>query len=93
MSGESQRFAVRQVRESLIQKLDLVFKEAVEELGAAAMGEGAVARLTQLILVTRSLALTNLEREIEAPLLTHPPSTESSRIAFLNTFLEAFYGM
>ncbi len=78
MSRGSQRFAVRQVRESLIQKLDHVFKEAFEEIDAEAMGEGAVARLTQLILVTRFNAIANLEREIEAPLLTRPPSTESS---------------
>ena len=78
MSRESQCFAVRQVRESLIQKLDLVFKEAFEEIDAEAMGEGAVACLMQLILVTRFDALANLEREIEAPLLTRPPSTEAS---------------
>ena len=50
MSRESQRLAVRQARESLIRKLDFVFKEAFEGIDAEAMGEGAVARLTQLIL-------------------------------------------
>ncbi len=76
MSRESQRLAVRKARVSLIRKLDLVFKEAFEGIDAEAMGEGAVARLTQLILQTRAQALASLEREIEAPLITRPPSSD-----------------
>ena len=76
MSRESQRLAVREARESLIRKLDLVFKEAFEDIDAEGMGEGAIARLTQLILHTRAQALANMEREIKAPLITSPSSSD-----------------
>jgi hypothetical protein len=36
------------------------------------LGEGAIARLTQLLLISREAAITPLQQEIEAPLITTP---------------------
>jgi hypothetical protein len=58
MGREEQRAAMRQMREGLIAEQDL--------------GEGAVARLTQLLLRSREAAITPLQQEIEAPLITSP---------------------
>jgi hercynine metabolism small protein len=37
------------------------------------LGEGAIARLTQLLLRSREAAITPLQEEIEAPLITRAP--------------------
>ena len=76
MSRENQRRAVREIRESLIDKLDVAFKQAFDAIDPEVMGEGSVARLTQLLLVTRAQAMANLEKEIEAPLITQPPKLD-----------------
>ena len=76
MSRENQRRAVREIRESLIDKLDVAFKQAFDAIDPEVMGEGSVARLTQLLLVTRAQAMASLEKEIEAPLITQPPKLD-----------------
>ena len=49
-----------------------VTQEMVPSIGDQDLGEGAVARLTQLLLRSREAAITPLEQEIEAPLITSP---------------------
>ena len=78
MSRENQRCAVREIRESLMLKLDVAFKQAFDAIDPEVMGEGSVARLTQLLLVTRAQAMASLEKEIEAPLITRPPRRNHS---------------
>jgi hercynine metabolism small protein len=41
------------------------------------LGEGAIARLTQLLLRSREAAITPLQQEIEAPLITRAPATQN----------------
>lgn len=79
MSREQQRQAIRLARESLIGELDTLYLEAFERITALDLGEGAVARLTQLLLRSREAAITPLREEIEAPLITYAPGgTRSS---------------
>jgi hercynine metabolism small protein len=73
MSREEQRRTIRQQRESLIDELEAIYRQAFERLSELEVGEGSVARLTQLLLRSRDGAITPLQQEIEAPLITKAP--------------------
>ncbi len=72
MSREEQRAAMRQMRESLINELEELYRNAFDRISEQNLGEGAIARLTQLLLRSREAAITPLQEEIEAPLITRP---------------------
>jgi hercynine metabolism small protein len=72
MGREEQRAAMRQVREGLIAELDELYRGAFDRISDQDLGEGAIARLTQLLLRSREAAITPLQEEIEAPLITSP---------------------
>lgn len=78
MSREEQRRTIRQQRESLIEELETLYGQAFERLSALDLGEGSVARLTQLLLRSRDGAITPLQQEIEAPLITSPATPAAS---------------
>ncbi|MFM7675247.1 MAG: hercynine metabolism small protein [Synechococcus sp.] len=73
MSREEQRAAMRRVREGLIEELETLYHQAFDRISEVDLGEGAVARLTQLLLRSREAAITPLQEEIEAPLITRAP--------------------
>lgn len=73
MSREEQRQAMRAVREGLIAELEALYRDAFDRISEQDLGEGAIARLTQLLLRSREAAITPLQEEIEAPLITRPP--------------------
>ena len=73
MGREEQRALVRRVRESLIDELEGIYRRAFDAIGSEDMGEGAVARLTQLLLRSREGAISPLQEEIEAPVITRAP--------------------
>ena len=75
MSREEQRAAMRQTRESLIAELEALYRQAFDRISDQNLGEGAIARLTQLLLRSREAAITPLTEEIEAPLITRAPET------------------
>jgi hercynine metabolism small protein len=75
MSREEQRQAMRLVREGLIEELDTLYQQAFERISDLELGEGAIARLTQLLLRSREGAITPLQEEIEAPLITYAPGS------------------
>ena len=75
MSREEQRQAVRELRESLIAQLEELYGNAFEKLASQNLGEGGIARLTQLLLRSREAAITPLQEEIEAPLITRAPES------------------
>ena len=77
MSREEQRQAVRQMRESLIGQLETLYLDAFDQLTTQNLGEGGIARLTQLLLRSREAAITPLQEEIEAPLITRAPEPAS----------------
>lgn len=78
MSREEQRRAVRDLRESLIAQLEELYGNAFEKLASQNLGEGGIARLTQLLLRSREAAITPLQEEIEAPLITKAPDPDPS---------------
>jgi hercynine metabolism small protein len=73
MSREQKRSAMLQVRQELIAELETLYGRAFDRIGEQDLGEGAVARLTQLLLISREAAITPLQQEIEAPLITYAP--------------------
>ncbi|MFM7268245.1 MAG: hercynine metabolism small protein [Cyanobium sp.] len=73
MSREDQRQAMRATREGLIAELEELYRRAFDRISAEDLGEGAIARLTQLLLRSREAAITPLQQEIEAPLITRAP--------------------
>jgi len=78
MSREEQRRAVRELREGLIAQLEELYGSAFETLASQNLGEGGIARLTQLLLRSREAAITPLQEEIEAPLITRAPESNES---------------
>nr|YP_002049110.1 hypothetical protein PCC_0461 [Paulinella chromatophora]ACB42900.1 hypothetical protein PCC_0461 [Paulinella chromatophora] len=75
MSREEKRQNTRRIREQLIKELENLYLSAFDIIGKENLGEGAIARLTQLILRSREAAITPLKEEIEAPLITRAPET------------------
>ena len=73
MSRDDLRRAMREVREGLIAELEELYRQAFDRIGDQDLGEGAIARLTQLLLRSREAAITPLQEEIEAPLITRAP--------------------
>ena len=73
MSREAQRQAMRATREGLIEDLEDLYRRAFDHISEQDLGEGAIARLTQLLLRSREAAITPLQQEIEAPLITRAP--------------------
>jgi hercynine metabolism small protein len=77
MSREDQRQAMRSLREGLIEELEELYRQAFDRISEHDLGEGAIARLTQLLLRSREAAITPLQQEIEAPLITSAPATQN----------------
>ena len=77
MGREEQRSAMRQVRERLIANLEELYRQAFDRISDQDLGEGAIARLTQLLLRSREAAITPLQEEIEAPLITRAPEPKA----------------
>jgi hercynine metabolism small protein len=77
MSREEQRAAMRQTREDLIRELEELYRNAFDRIGSHDLGDGAIARLTQLLLRSREAAITPLLEEIEAPLITRAPASHN----------------
>ena len=78
MGREEQRAQVRRMREALIEELEGLYRRAFDAIGTEDMGEGAVARLTQLLLRSREGAISPLQEEIEAPLITRAPDSTTA---------------
>ena len=64
--GDDQRLAVKNIRENLIKELELVYSQAFDQLNDMGLGEGFIAKTTQLILLSRNGAIDPLKREIES---------------------------
>ena len=74
MGLEQRRQTIKAQREQLIGELETLYMAAFERIGQLELGEGAVARLTQLMLRSREAAITPLQEEIEEPVITTPGS-------------------
>ena len=64
--GEEQRAEVKKIREELINELERVYLKAFNKLNKNELGAGFIAKVTQLILLSRDGAITPLTKEIES---------------------------
>ena len=85
MSREEQRQAMRSLREELIGELEELYRNAFDRISEQDLGDGAIARLTQLLLRSREAAITPLQEEIEAPLITRPAGSAAGEAAEAGT--------
>ena len=63
--GDQQREAVRDIREGLIEEIEVLYLKTFEKLEDAGLGEGHIVRLTQLLLLSRDGAILTLQKQIE----------------------------
>ncbi len=62
--GDEQRKLVRSIRSDLIEKIELVYLAQFEQLHKSGLGDGVIAKLTQLMLISRDGALAPLKKDI-----------------------------
>ena len=61
--GEAQRLVVSQIKEELIEKLDETYLIFFQRLNSSGLGDGAITKLTQLLLLSKEAAITPLARD------------------------------
>ncbi|WP_320667848.1 hercynine metabolism small protein [Prochlorococcus sp. MIT 1307] len=64
--GEEQRQAVRRVRLGLIEQIEELYLNTFDQLNDMGFGDGVLAKLTQLLLISRDGALLPLQEGIES---------------------------
>ena len=74
MSRDEPRATLRLQRETLIEELETVYRNAFDRLVALELGQGSVPRLPQLLLRSREGAIHPLAPDIQAPLITRAPA-------------------
>ena len=67
MSREEQRAAMRQTRQDLIAELEELYRRAFDRISERDLGEGAIARLTQLLQRSREAAITRSQKRSKPP--------------------------
>ncbi len=73
MSREDQRRNLRLERQEIIKELEVFYKTRFDRLSKLAVGEGDIAKFTQMLLNSREGAISPLQDEIERPLITKAP--------------------
>ena len=66
MGLEQRRQTIKAQREQLIGELETLYMAAFERIGQLELGEGAVARLTQLMLRSRKLRSPRCRRKLKS---------------------------
>lgn len=79
MGQAQQRAIVHRVQQELSAELEALYRGVFDRMSQEALGEGAMARLTQLILRSRDGALSPLQEAMGPSPLTHGPQGEPSR--------------
>ncbi len=79
MGQAEQRAIARRVQQDLSAALETVYRDVFDRMSQETLGEGAMARLTQLILRSRDGALSPLQEAMVPSPLTHAPQDEPSR--------------
>ena len=78
MGQAEQRAIARRVQQELSAELEAVYRGVFDRMSQETLGEGAMARLTQLILRSRDGALSPLREAIGTSPTTHGPQDEPS---------------
>ena len=59
--GDDQRDAIKEIKIELSQKIDNIFLETFKVLSSKGLGDGAIARLTQELLIAKQSAIKALD--------------------------------
>ncbi len=63
--GKEQKLATIKIKQELVSELQEIYLTAFQKLNTAGLGDGALAKLTQLILLSRDGAISPLQNSIE----------------------------
>ncbi|KGG13646.1 MULTISPECIES: hercynine metabolism small protein [Prochlorococcus] len=72
MSREQQLKLLKDKRKAIIQDLEIFYQNAFNEISKLNVAEGDIAKLCQLLLLSKEAALGPMQKEIERPLITNP---------------------
>ena len=75
MGQAEQRAVAHRVQQELTAELEAFYRGVFDRMSRENLGEGAMARLTQLILRSRDGALSPLQEAMEASPVPHDPET------------------
>ena len=70
MNREEKQIKLKFHREKLIEKLEIVYKNAFNELSNLEIEEGSIVKLSHAFLLSREAALNELNKEIEKQIIT-----------------------
>ncbi len=73
MTRQNQRDCIRHHREALIKELENLYRKYLDLLTSLDLNERDIAKLTQIMLLSRSEAIEVLSQKIEEPLITSSP--------------------
>ncbi len=70
MTKKEKQIKIMIQRKKLIEELELVYKNAFNELSNLEIEEGSIVKLSQAFLLSREAAINELSKEIEKPIIT-----------------------
>ncbi len=70
MTKKEKQIKIMIQRKKLIEELELVYKNAFNELSNLEIEEGSIVKLSQAFLLSREAAINELNKEIEKPIIT-----------------------
>ena len=70
MNREEKKNKLKRQREKLIEELEMVYKNAFNELSNLEIEEGSIVKLSQAFLLSREAAIKELDKEIEKKIVT-----------------------
>ncbi len=70
MTKKEKQITIMIQRKKLIEELELVYKNAFNELSNLEIEEGSIVKLSQAFLLSREAAINELNKEIEKPIIT-----------------------
>ena len=73
MNRDEKQIQLKFHRERLIEELEMVYKNAFNELSNLEIEEGSIVKLSQAFLLSREAALNELNKEIEKQIITTSP--------------------
>ena len=78
MGQAEQQAIVRRVQQELSIELEALYRGVFDRMSQETLGDGAMARLTQLVLRSRDGALSPLQEAMGTSPVTHDPQDKSS---------------
>ena len=75
MNREEKQIQLKFHRERLIEELEMVYKNAFNDLSNLEIEEGSIVKLSHAFLLSREAAINELNKEIEKQIITTSPKS------------------